>query len=155
MTLSMAAPPAAVAIQAPVAIPASHLDLLTRPVCGVLTTIGSEGQPQSSLVWVDHDGVCARVNTTLERQKGRNLVDNPRVSLLIVDPDNTARFIQIRGEAELVTDGALEHVDALTRRYTRHPRYYGFIYPRDQRARETRVICRIHARRITLDAIHA
>jgi PPOX class probable F420-dependent enzyme len=138
-----------------VAIPASHRDLLTRPICGVLTTIGSDGQPQSSLVWVDIDGVCARVNTTLERQKGRNLLADPKVSLLVVDPDNTARFIQIRGDAELITDGALEHLDELTRNYTRHPRYYGFIYPVAQRARETRVICRIHARRITLDAIHA
>ncbi len=136
-------------------IPASHLDLLSRPICGVFTTIGSDRQPQSSLVWVDVDGECARVNTTLERQKGRNLLANPRVSLLVVDPDNTARFIQVRGDAELVTDGALEHLDALTRTYTRHPRYYGFVYPLEQQARETRVVCRIHARRITLDAIHA
>ena len=136
-------------------IPASHLDLLTRPVCGVLTTMGADGQPQSSLVWVDHDGKCARVNTTLERQKGRNLLADRKVSLLVVDPDNTARFIQIRGDAELVTDGALDHLDTLTRTYTRHPHYYGCIYPAAQQARETRVICRIHARRITLDAIHA
>jgi hypothetical protein len=27
------------------AIPASHLDLLTRPICGVLTTMGRNGQP--------------------------------------------------------------------------------------------------------------
>jgi hypothetical protein len=33
--------------------------------------------------------------------------------------------------------------------------YYGYIYPVQQQAHETRVICRIHARRITLDAIHA
>jgi PPOX class probable F420-dependent enzyme len=138
-----------------VAVPASHLDLLTRPICGVLTTMLPDGQPQSSLVWVDHDGEFARVNTTLQRQKGRNLLSNPRLSLLVVDPDNTGRFIQVRGDAELVTDGALEHLDALTRRYTRHPGYYGFIYPVEQQARETRVICRIHVRRITLDAIHA
>lgn len=137
------------------AIPDSHLDLLTRPVCGVLTTMLPGGQPLSSLVWVDHDGACARVNTTLERQKGRNLLANPKLSLLVVDPANTARFIQIRGDAELVTDGALEHLDSLTRKYTRHPHYYGGIYPVAQRAREARVICRIHARRITLDAIHA
>jgi PPOX class probable F420-dependent enzyme len=135
-------------------IPASHLDLLTRPVCGVLTSIGGNGQPQSSVVWVDHDGECARVNTTLERQKGRNLLANPKVSLLVVDPDDTGRYIQIRGDAELVTEGALEHLDALTRAYTRHLCYYGHIYPVAQRSRETRVICRIHARRITLDAIH-
>lgn len=137
------------------AIPASHLDLLTRPICGVLTTMGADGQPQSSLVWADHDGDCARVNTTLERQKGRNLLADCRVSLLIVDPENTARFIQVRGDAELVLDGALDHLDALTRAYTRHPRFYGFVHPVAQGARETRVICRIHARRITLDAIHA
>ena len=139
----------------PVPIPASHVDLLDRPICGVLTTMMADGQPQSSLVWVDHDGECARVNTTLQRQKGRNLVANPKVSLLVVDPDNTGRFIQVRGEAELVEGGALEQLDALTRKYTRHPRYYGFIYPVEQQARETRIICRIHARRITLDAIHA
>jgi PPOX class probable F420-dependent enzyme len=30
--------------------PASHVDLLARPICGVLTTILPSGQPQSSLV---------------------------------------------------------------------------------------------------------
>lgn len=136
-------------------IPASHLDLLTRPICGVLTTMDRDGQPQSSLVWVDHDGECARVNTTLERQKGRNLLVNRKVSLLIVDPDNTSRFIQIRGDAELVTEGALDHLDALTRKYTPYRCFYGHIYPVEQRLRETRIICRIHARWVTLDAIHA
>jgi PPOX class probable F420-dependent enzyme len=54
----------------PVQVPPSHLDLLTRPVCGVLTTLGHDGQPQSTMVWVDLDSECALVNTTLERQKG-------------------------------------------------------------------------------------
>jgi len=139
----------------PLAIPASHLDLLARPICGVLTTLLPDGQPQSSVVWVDHDGECARVNTTLQRRKGRNMLANPKVSLLVVDPENTGRFVQVRGDAELVADGAVEHLDALTRKYTCHPRYYGYVYPADQQARETRVICRIHARRITLDAIHS
>ena len=138
-----------------VRIPTSHLDLLIRPICGVFTTIGADGQPQSSLVWVDHDGDCARVNTTLERQKGRNVRANAKVSLLVVDPDDTSRFIQIRGDAELATSGAIDHLDALTRKYTRHPRFYGYVYPSEQRARETRVTCRIRARRITLDAIHS
>ena len=121
----------------------------------MLTTLGRDGQPQSSLVWVDNDGTCARINTTLERQKGRNILADPRVSLLVVDPDDTTRFIQIRGDAELITEMAVEHLDALTRKYTGHPRYYGYVYPAAQQARERRVICRIRARRITLDAIHA
>ena len=144
----------AIVATATLPIPVSHLDLLTRSICGVLTTLLPDGQPQPSLVWVDHDGECARVNTTLQRRKGRDLLANPKLSLLVVDPDDTARFIQVRGDAELVTDGALEHLDALTRTYTRHARYYGGVDPAEQQARQTRVICRIHARRITLDAIH-
>lgn len=120
-----------------------------------MTTVLPDGQPQSSLMWVDFDGECARVNTTLDRCRRRNLLANPRLSLLIVDPEDTGRFIQVRGDAELVTDGALEHLDALTRRYTAYPCFYGHVYPLERGARETRVICRIHARRITLDAIHA
>ena len=135
-------------------IPETHRDLLTRPVHGVLTTMMPDGQPQSSLVWCDFDGECARVHTTAGRQKGRNMRANPRVTLLIVDPENTARYMEIRGQAELTTDGAIEQLDAITRRYTRHPRYYGYIYPAEQQACETRIICRIHATRITLDAIH-
>jgi PPOX class probable F420-dependent enzyme len=135
-------------------VPVTHLDLVGPPNVGVFTTLMPDGQPQSSLVWMDWDGECVRVNTTLERQKGRNLVADRRASLLAVDRDDTGRVIQVRGDSELVEDGAIEHLDALTRAYTAHPRYYGFIYPEAQRERETRVICRIHARRIQLDAIH-
>jgi PPOX class probable F420-dependent enzyme len=148
------APPTVPVVPADVAVPESHLDLLARPITGVLTTMLPDGQPQSSLVWVDYDGTCARVNTTLERRKGRDLLANPKVALLVVDPRDTSRFVQIRGDAELLTDGAEAHLDELTRQYTAHPSYYGWIYPVEQRDRETRVICRIHARRVTLDAIH-
>lgn len=135
-------------------IPGSHLDLLTRPVHAVLTTMGPEGQPQSSMVWVDVQDGAAVVNTALQRQKVRNMVANPKVSLLAVDPENTSRYIPIRGDAELTTEGALGHLDAITRKYTGYPAFYGYVYPVEQRARETRVVCRILARRISLDAIH-
>lgn len=135
-------------------IPASHLDLLTRPIHGVLTTMMPDGQPQSSLVWCDYDGECVRVNTSRERQKGRNMHSNPKVSLLIVDPDDTSRFLQIRGEVEILESGALEHLDEITRQYTSYPQYYGYVFPLEKRVQETRIICRIHAHRVTLDAIH-
>src|SRR4029079_5000837 len=105
-------------------------------------------------VWVDHDGECARFNTTLERQKGRNLLNSRRVSLLVVDPESTVRSLQVSGEVELITAGAVAHVDELTRKYTRHPGFYGWIYPVEQRTHETRVIFAIHTRRVTLHALH-
>ena len=138
-----------------VLVPESHRDLLERDVCGVLTTLFPSGQPHSTVVWVDFDGECALVNTTLERWAGRNLAANPKASLLVVDPANTGRYVQIRGDVELVRDGAIEQLDAVTRRYTRHPRFYGYVYPAEQAARDTRVVARLHARRVTVDAIHS
>jgi hypothetical protein len=73
----------------------------------------------------------------------------------VVDPQNTGRYIQIRGDVELVRDRAIAQLDAVTRRYTRHPRFYGHVYPAEQQRRDTRVIARLHAHRITVDAIHA
>ena len=105
MTPATAAPLRSPA-SADVPIPATHADLFGRAICGVLTTIGPGGQPESSLVWVDLDGGCPRVNTTLERRKGRNVQRDPRVSLLVVDPENTARFIQVRGVVELRHGGS-------------------------------------------------
>jgi len=150
-TASACAPPSDVDVP----VPDSHRDLLERAICGVLTTLLPDGQPHSCLVWVDHDGTHARVTTTRQHQNGRDLERDPRVSLLVVDPADTTRFLQIRGLAELLTDGAVEHLDALTRRYTDHASYYGSVHALERAAREERVMVRIHARRVTLDAIHA
>ena len=146
MTIARAATPV---------IPASHAGLLGAPNCGVFTTLGLDGFPQSSLVWLDSDGNCPLINTTLQRQKGRNLSVSPRASLLVVDAANTARYLQVRGDVEFVFEGAQDQLDELTRSYTGRPAYYGFIYPASRREHETRVICRLHPRRVTLDAIHA
>ena len=102
-------------------IPESHRDLLTGRAHRVLTTLMPDGQPQSSLGWVDYDRGCACVNTPHERQNGRNMAADPRVSLLVVDPDDTNRYLLIRGKVDLIEDGALEHLDRLTRRYTQRP----------------------------------
>lgn len=135
-------------------IPASHHDLLTRPIHAVLTTLMPDGQPQSCLMWCDFDGQCVRINTTAERQKGKNMLADPRVTLLLIDPDDTSRYLEIRGDVELREEGAIAHLDELTRRYTPHPRFYGYVYPVEQQARERRLTGRIHAIKITLDAIH-
>lgn len=135
-------------------IPESHCDLLVKPIHAVLTTMMPDGQPQSSIVWCDFDGTSIRINTTLQRQKGRNMRVNPKVSLLVIDPCDTSRYLEVRGEVEIYTEGALEHLDKLTREYTSKPHYYGGIYPEEQQEKETRIICIIRVKKITCDAIH-
>ena len=135
-------------------IPNSHRDLLTEPVHAVLTTLMPDGYPQSSIVWVDYDGKHVLINTTLERQKGRNMLRNPKVTVLVVDPQNTSRWIELRGKAiEFDRVNAEAHADKLTQIYTGKKHFYGDIYPTDQKHRETRVIVKIEPLKISLDAV--
>ena len=138
----------------PVAIPASHQDLLARPIHGVLSTMMPDGQPQSSLVWVDYDGVCVLINTAFGRQKCRNMESNPRVALLVVDPDRTDRWLEVRGHVvEITTEGAVAHADRLAQRYLGKRHFYGDVYKVEWQQYETRVVVKIKPVKVTLDAI--
>lgn len=86
-----------------VAVPESHLDLLTQPIVGVFTTMPPDDQPQSSLVWVDHDGEWRPREHDARAAQGPPPPRGPRAALLIVDPGATGRFLQVRGDAPLVT----------------------------------------------------
>lgn len=135
-------------------VPASHAGLLRGTVYVVLVTLMPGGQPQASLVWCDYDGEDVLISTTLERQKGRNMAADPRVALLAVDPANSSRYVEVRGTAVALTGhGAIELADRLTQRYTGKARFYGDIYPPEQQARETRVVCRIRPGKVNTDAI--
>lgn len=135
-------------------IPDTHRDLLVQPIHGVFSTMTPGGQPQSSLVWVDYDGAHVLINTTLERYKGRNLLANPKVALLVIDPKDSSRWIEVRGNVvDIQQEGAEAHADQLARRYTGKQRFYGDVYPVEQKQRETRVIVKIEPVKISLDAI--
>ena len=137
-----------------VPIPKTHRDLLVEPVHGVLSTIMPDGQPQSSIVWVDYDGIYVLINTTLERQKGRNVRANPKVALLVIDPKDGSRWIEVRGKVvEIQREGAEAHADKLTQQYTGKQRFYGDVYPVGQKQKETRVIVKIEPTKVSLDAI--
>ena len=138
-----------------ITIPNSHVDLFQNPVHGVLTTLMPDGMPQSSIVWVDYDGENVLVNTTLERQKGRNMQVIPRVSVLVIDPNDSSRWVEVRGQViEMTHDGAEAHADKLTQRYCPGKQYfYRDIYPPEQKEKETRVIARIQLLKVSRDAI--
>jgi len=137
-------------------IPESHVDLLLEPVNGVLTTMMPDGQPQMSVVWVDYDGQYVLINTTLERQKGKNIQNNPKVNVLLVDPKDGARYLEVRGEvAEITQAGAIPHADKLTQAYSNNNQqhFYGDIYPKEQQEKETRVIIKISPKKVTANAV--
>jgi PPOX class probable F420-dependent enzyme len=136
-------------------IPNTHIDLFQNPVHGVLSTLMANGMPQASIVWVDYDGEYVLINTTLERQKGRNMQVNPKVTVLIIDSKDSSRWVEVRGQVIGMTrNGADSHADKLTQRYCPGKQYfYRDIYPPEQKEKETRVIARIQPVKVSMDAI--
>jgi PPOX class probable F420-dependent enzyme len=88
-------------------VPDGHRDLLERPLIAHLATVRADGEPQSSPVWFGWDGERIRLTHTRTRQKFRNLQAEPRVALSIVDPDNSQRYLEVRGAVEEVADDEL------------------------------------------------
>ena len=135
-------------------IPESHLDLFKKKAFAHLATLMPDGKPQVTPVWVDYDGTYMLINTTLERQKGRNMPSNPKVALLVIDPQDGSRWIEVRGKVvEIKREGVEAHADKLTQRYTGKQRFYGDIYPVEQKQKETRIIIKIEPIKVSLDAI--
>jgi PPOX class probable F420-dependent enzyme len=113
-----------------------------------------DGSPQSSIIWVDYDSQYLLVNTTLERQKGINMQTCPKVAILVIDPANSSRWMEVRGAVIQITrEGAEAHANKLTQRYCPGKQvFYGDIYPVEQRSKETRVIVKIQPLKVSLDA---
>lgn len=131
-----------------VQIPASHRDLLDGPVVVTLVTLMPDGQPQATPVWCNTDGDYVLVNSARGRQKDRNMVRDPRVTILAIDPQNPYRWIQVRGKVvEITEEGAVEHISALCKLYTGIEYYYDF--SPGAKGKETRVKYRIEPVRIT------
>ncbi|MEN3307751.1 MAG: hypothetical protein V7603_3953 [Micromonosporaceae bacterium] len=84
--------------------PASHVDLLERPVVAHLATVRPDGSPQSNVMWFDWDGGRIRMTHTKSRQKYRNLHREPRVALSVADPADPYRFLEVRGVVESIED---------------------------------------------------
>jgi PPOX class probable F420-dependent enzyme len=85
------------------AIPASHRDLLDGQFA-TLATVGPDGRPQLSEVWFLADGDTVGLSLNTARQKTKNLLANPAVTLFLLDLAVPYRYLEIRGDAEISAD---------------------------------------------------
>jgi PPOX class probable F420-dependent enzyme len=90
---------------------------LEQPFVGTVTTLRQDGSPHSTIVWVDTDTDEVSFNTAAGRAKEKHLRNDPRVSVLVVDPENTYKWVALSGTAEITTDGADEQIDKLAKKY--------------------------------------
>lgn len=95
-------------------------DLAQGKNFAALTTLMPDGHPQTQIMWVGADDEHVIINTQLDRQKYRNVLADPRVTVTVFDADNPYRYAEARGRVARTQDGAAAaaSIDELSRKYT-------------------------------------
>jgi PPOX class probable F420-dependent enzyme len=119
--------------------------VLDAKVFIVVGTIQPDGSPQMSPVWVKRDGDDILFSTTVGRRKEQNLRRDPRVTVVVMKPEQPYEYAEIRGTAELTTEGGQDLIDELSVKYT--GKKYADFNPASAQDAE-RVVVRIHPRKV-------
>jgi PPOX class probable F420-dependent enzyme len=96
--------------------PASHTDLLDAPVA-TLATIARDGAPHLTEVWFLHADGELKLSLNTTRLKTRHLRERPECALFLLDLQNPARYMTVRGRARVEPDDDYEFADRLGAKY--------------------------------------
>jgi PPOX class probable F420-dependent enzyme len=94
-----------------------QLEFLENPYVGIVTTLREDGSPHSTVVWVDVEDGVPVFNTASGRKKPANLERDPRAALLVIDPNDSYKWVSVDGKTEVTTDGADAQIDKLAKKY--------------------------------------
>ena len=82
-----------------------------------LATVNADGSPQSTVHWVARDGDDLLLSTVRGRRHANNVERDPRVSVLLIAPDNPYKYLEVRGTATVTEEGGRELIDDLMEKY--------------------------------------
>lgn len=91
--------------------------LLDAPNYATVTSLNPDGGPQSSVVWVRTDGDDVLFSTVKGRRKPRNFERDPRLSLLVIDPENPYCYVEVRGKVSMTPDPSGALIEELSQKY--------------------------------------
>lgn len=118
--------------------------IFAKRVLAHVASLGPDGEPNVTPVWVELDGDDIVINTALGRAKARNLASDARVAISLTDPDDPSVVVAVRGTVVgFTTVGADEVIDRLAKKYLDVD-----AYP-NRREGEIRVTVRIQPERIS------
>ncbi|MGM7647602.1 PPOX class F420-dependent oxidoreductase [Nocardia sp. JW2] len=86
-----------------------------------VATLGPDGHPHLTVVWIKRDGDDLLFSTTVARQQAKNLARDPRVTVMVNPPERPFVYAAIRGTATLVPDPDRLLPDELSLKYTGLP----------------------------------
>jgi len=95
--------------------------LLDAPNFATVTSLNPDGWPHSTVVWVHTDGDDVVFSTVKGRVKARNFERDPRATLLVIDPDNPYRYVEVRGRVTLTPDPEGALIQEMSQKYQGRP----------------------------------
>jgi PPOX class probable F420-dependent enzyme len=99
-------------------IPNGFEDLIEGETFAHIATVDSDSAPHVSPVWIGSGDETLHVVTKTTSKKYRNIQENKKVALSILDPDDPYRSLLVRGEiVETDSDGGLDRLDELACQY--------------------------------------
>jgi PPOX class probable F420-dependent enzyme len=108
-----------------------------------IATVGKDGTPRNTVIWVDMDGEDLVVNGAASRGWLKNLRRNPNVALTIYDHENPYHRVTVLGTAtEVTTNGGDDSIDRLSMKYN------GRLYPAKD-PKDPRTLVRIRPSKVT------
>lgn len=122
-------------------VPDTHQYLLGAPHIATLVTLMPDGYPHATAVWCKYDGENIYILTRNILQKAKNIMRNPKVTVMVIDPQKPQRYIEIRGIASLSQQGANQLLKEVATSYGRPD------YPIEQGA-EHRVIITVTPQKV-------
>ncbi|MFG1815975.1 pyridoxamine 5'-phosphate oxidase family protein [Kribbella sp. NPDC049174] len=133
-------------------LPESTHRLFTEPKDVTIITLDPDGSPQASLVWAEREGNDILIGIQHPHRKTRNLLRDPRVTLVVQDdrpsPRGITQYLVLRGTAKLEGPGIPDEYKALmdrqSLRYLNNPDF-----PYGQGILHTGMIARITIDRVT------
>tara|TARA_B100001057_G_scaffold494839_1_gene592311 strand:- start:32130 stop:32540 length:411 start_codon:yes stop_codon:yes gene_type:complete len=99
------------------------IQMASGPNYAALTTLFNDGVPQTHVMWVDTDGKNILINTEIHRFKYKNVLKDPRVTVMIWKHDNPFKFVEVRGVVvgEITGQDARDNIDKLSEKYWDKP----------------------------------
>ncbi len=98
-------------------------ELLEKPNYAVVSTHNPDESIHSTIIWVGTENGAVTLNSAVGRKWPTNLQRDPRVTIVVEESGNPNNFVEIRGEAQAMTDGADEHIDQLAKKYSGQDEY--------------------------------
>lgn len=128
-------------------IPESHYDLVEGNHFAQVAMVMPNGSLANNVVSFSWDGEFVRFSTVKSRQKYKNLANDQRVALCIMDPENAWRYLEIRGRVRIEDDPDRAFIDSIAKKYMdmdKHP----FDQPGDERVTLAVVPSRVRAEHV-------